>query len=115
MRSICIARVMLCLVEKKGEKVKSPRCKRNIQRLNKRVLKETLFGFAQVDVKVPEELHEKFSETSPLFVVDGISEVPEYMREYQKETGREEDKNSRKLLGVMKAKRILLYTPLNGI
>jgi len=64
-----------------------------------------------VDIEVPEELHEKFSEMSPFFVVDEISEVPEYI-EYQEETGREEDKNSRKLLGVMKAKRILLYTPL---
>jgi len=64
-----------------------------------------------VDIEVPEELHEKFSEMSPFFVVDEISEVPEYI-EYQEETVREEDKNSRKLLGVMKAKRILLYTPL---
>ena len=49
---------------------------------------------------------------APLFVVDKISEVPEHMKQYRQETGRKENKNSRKLLGVMKAKRILLYTPL---
>ena len=34
------------------------------------------------------------------------------MKKYQKLTGRQENKNLRKLLGVMKAKKILLYTPL---
>ena len=34
------------------------------------------------------------------------------MEQYRKATGRKENKNSRKLLGVMKAKKILLYTPL---
>ena len=48
---------------------------------------------------------------TPLFVVDEITKVPEHMKEYQKLTGRKENKNSRKLLGVMKAKKnIALYT-----
>ena len=34
------------------------------------------------------------------------------MKQYREATGRKENKNSRKLLGVMKAKKILLYTPL---
>ena len=76
------------------------------------MLRNELFEFAQVDIEVPETLYEKFSEISPLFVVDEITKVPEHMKEYQKLTGRKENKNSRKLLGVMKAKKILLYTPL---
>ena len=49
---------------------------------------------------------------APLFVVDEITKVPEHMKEYQILTGRKENKNLSKLLGVMKAKKILLYTPL---
>ena len=95
-------------------KVPSPRSQRNIERLTKKVLNKTLFGFVQVDIEVPEELYEKFNEMSPLFVVDQIPEnqIPEHMKKYQENTGRKENKNSRKLLGVMKAKKILLYTPL---
>ena len=42
---------------------------------------------------------------APFFVVDEITEVPEYMEKYRKETGRKENKNAKKLLGVMKAKK----------
>ena len=38
------------------------------------VLNNKLFGFFQVDIEIPEQLREHFSEFSPLFV---ISEVPE--------------------------------------
>ena len=91
--------------------VKTPTSAYNIKVLNNKILKDKLFGFAQVDIEVPEELHEKFSEMSPLFVVDGIPEVPEHMKKYQQATGRKAN-NSKKLLGVMKASKILLYTPL---
>ena len=49
-----------------------------------------MFGFAQVDIEVPGELHEKFSEMSPLFVVMEIpdEQIPDYMHEYLKKTGR---------------------------
>ena len=107
----CSGQVMPCGKERL-EQVSSPKSKRTIERLNNKVLNDSLFGFAQVDIEVPEELYDKFSEMAPLFVVGEISEVPEYMKQYQKDTGREENKNSRKLLGVMKAKKILIYTPL---
>ena len=107
----CSGQKMPCGKERL-EQVSSPKSKRTIERLNNKVLKGSLFGFAQVDIEVPEELYDKFSEMAPLFVVGRISEVPEYMKQYQKDTGREENKNSRKLLGVMKAKKILIYTPL---
>ena len=57
---------------------------------------------------------DKFCEMSPLFVVQEIPEscIPEHMKKYQGDTGRTSVKGTKKLLGVMKAERILLYTPL---
>ena len=73
-----------------------------------------MFGFAQVDIEVPGELHEKFSEMSPLFVVMEIpdEQIPDHMLEYLKKTGRKRISGTRKLCGVMEAKKILLYTPV---
>ena len=78
------------------------------------VLNDKLFGFFQVDIEVPEQLLDKFSEFSPLFI---LSEVPEdqitqHMHAYKINTGRKKIKNNKKLLGVMKAEKILLYSPL---
>ena len=71
-------------------------------------------GFAQVNTEVPEKLYDKFSEMLPLFVVQEILIVisPEEMKTYKEKTGRKTVKGTRKLLGVMKAKNILLYTPV---
>ena len=109
----CCGQIMPCGKEKLI-KVTKPGDKRNINRLNKKVLKETLFGFVQVDIEVPDDLYNQFSEMSPFFIVDKIraDQVPEHMQKYREKTGRKENKNSRKLLGVMAAKKILLYTPL---
>ena len=107
----CSGQLMPCGKEK-HVKVKTPTSPYNIKLLTNKVLRNELFGFAQVDIEVPETLYEKFSEMLPLFAVDEITKVPEHMKEYQKLTGRRENKNSRKLLGAMKAKKILLYTPL---
>ena len=107
----CSGQLMPCGTEK-HVKVKTPTSPYNIKGLTNKVLRNEIFGFAQVDIEVPETLYEKFSEMAPLFVVDEITKVPEPMKEYQKLTGRKENKNSRKLLGVMKAKKTLLYTPL---
>ena len=54
------------------------------------ILSDQLFGFCQVDIHVSDKLMDKFSEFSPLFVVDSIPEkyVPENMKEYQNQTGR---------------------------
>ena len=43
--------------------------------------KRKSFGFAQVDIEVPDKLCDKFSEISPLFVVQGIPDcaIPEEM------------------------------------
>ena len=78
------------------------------------VLNDKLFGFFQVDIEVPEHLLDKFSEFSPLFILSEVSEdqIPQHMQDYKINTGRKKIKNNKKLLGVMKAEKILLYSPL---
>ena len=84
-----------------------------IQKFVKDVLNDKVFGYVQVDINVPEKLWDKFSEMSPFFVVQEIPEscIPEHMKKYQLDTGRTTVKGTKKLLGVMKAAKILLYTP----
>ena len=47
--------------------------------------KREMFGFAQVDIEVPDKLYDKFSEMSPLFVVQKIPDrdIPEEMKIYK--------------------------------
>ena len=61
-RCICIAQANCCHLEKKSFiKVQNSTSQRNIERFNKKVLNNSLFGFAQVDIEVPEELKDRFS------------------------------------------------------
>ena len=78
------------------------------------VLNNKLFGFFEVDIEVPEQLRKRFSEFSPLFILAEVPEdqIPQHMKDYQINTGRKKIKNNKKLLGVMKAEKILLYSPL---
>ena len=78
------------------------------------VLNDKLFGFFQVDIEVPEQLRKRFSEFSPLFILSEVPEdqIPQHMRDYKINTGRKKIKNNKKLLGLMKAEKILLYSPL---
>ena len=83
-------------------------------KLIQNVQNDNLFGFFQVDIEVPEQLLDKFSEFSPLFILSGVPEdqIPQHMQGYKINTGRKKIKNNKKLLGVMKAEKILLYSPL---
>ena len=83
-------------------------------KLIQKVLNDKLFGFFQVDIEVPEQLLDKFSEFSPLFILSEVPEdqIPQHMHAYKINTGRKKIKNNKKLLGVMKAEKILLYSPL---
>ena len=87
---------------------------KRIAKCSKNVLKRKVFEFAQVNIEVPGELYDKFSVMLPLFVVQEIPDcaIPEEMKIYKEKTGRKTVKGTKKLLGVMKAKMILLYTPL---
>ena len=69
---------------------KKPYDQKQIAKFSKDVLKEKVFGFAQVDIEVPDELYDKFSEMSPLFVVQEILDcsIPEEMKIYKEKTGR---------------------------
>ena len=93
---------------------KKPSDQKQIAKFSKDVLKRKVFGFAQVNIEVPDGRYDKFSEMSPLFVVQEIldRDIPEEIKIYKERTGRKTVKETKKLLGVMKAKKILLYTPL---
>ena len=83
-------------------------------KLIQNVLNDKLFGFFQVEIEVPEQLRKHFSESSPLFILDEVPEeqIPQHMKDYQINTGRKKIKNNKKLLGVMKAEKILIYSQL---
>ena len=51
---------------------KKPFDQKRIAKFSKNVLKENVFGFAQADIEVPDKLYDKFSEISPLLVVQEI-------------------------------------------
>ena len=72
------------------------------------------FGFAEVDIEVPRELWPEFKEFPPLFINRGVpgSAVPKHMHDYLRQSGRKCFPEQPKLLGVLSAKKILLYAPL---
>ena len=61
---------------------KKPFHQKRIAKFSKHVLKGKVFGFAQVDIEVPDKLYDKFSKMSPLFVVQEIldRDIPEEMK-----------------------------------
>ena len=79
-----------------------------------KVLNDELFGFFEVDLEVPDQLRDKFSEFSPLFILAEVpgEQIPQHMKDHQINTGRKKIKNNKKLLGVMKAEKIVIYSPL---
>ena len=72
------------------------------------------FGFAEVDIEVPEELWPEFEEFPPLFINRSVPDnaVPQHMHDYLQHSGRKHFPDQQKLLGVLSAKKILLYAPL---
>ena len=72
------------------------------------------FGFAEVDIEVPQELWPKFEEFPPLFKNQsvGATGIPQYVKDYLAKSGRTVMPDQQKLLGVLSAKKVLLYTPL---
>ena len=93
---------------------KKPFDQKRILKFSKDALKGKAFGFAQVGIEVPDKLYDKFSEMSPLFVFQEILDcnIPQEIKIYNEKTGRKAVKGTKKLLGFMKAKKILLYTPV---
>ena len=64
---------------------KKPFDPKRIAKFSNNVLKGKVFGFAQVDIEVPDELYDKFSEISPLFYVQEIPDrdIPEEIKIYE--------------------------------
>ena len=59
---------------------------KRIAKFSKDVLKGKVFGFAQVDIAVPDEVYDKFSEMVTLFIVQEIPDcdIPKKMKIYKK-------------------------------
>ena len=72
------------------------------------------FGYEEVDIEVPREAWPEFEEFPPLFINRSIPDnlVPKHMRDYLKQSRRKRFPDQPKLLGVVSAKKILLYAPL---
>ena len=109
----CSGQEMPCSKEEYVE-VSWPQDSGVVEDLCNKVLTGELFGFLQVNIHVPDALQEKFSKFSTLFIIDSIPEdlVPQHMKDYQERTGRAMIIGTKKLQGVMRATRILLYTPM---
>ena len=79
-----------------------------------RMYSTSWFGFAEVDIEVPRYLWEKFEEFPLIFINQSVGEegIPQHMKDYLAQSGRNAMPNQKKLLGVLKAKKVLLYMPL---
>ncbi|XP_069106330.1 uncharacterized protein [Argopecten irradians] len=77
------------------------------------IMTDKIFGAVEVDISVPDHLRDKFGEMSPIF---GNTSVPyEAIGRYTQELGRKigtSTKPRRLLIGGMRARQILLATPL---
>ena len=71
------------------------------------------FGFAEVDIEIPEGLRPKFEEMCPFFDSKTVPEkaVPKHMKEYLARTGRKRG-DEKKLVGALSAEQLLVYAPL---
>ena len=90
---------------------RKPYDQKRIAKFSKNVLKRKVFGLAQVDIEVLDKLYDKSSDMPLLFEIPDCA-IPEEMKIYKEKTGRKTVKGTKKLLGVVKAKKILLYTDL---
>ena len=81
--------------------------------LTQKIKNNEWFGFTEVNIHIPQELHGKFEEMCPFLLNKEVPEeaVPKSMLDYLKETGRSRIE-SKKLLGCLYAEKILLYEPL---
>ena len=79
-----------------------------------RMYSKRWFGFAEVDIEVPRDLWEEFEEFLPIFINQSVGEegIPQYMKDYLAKSGRVAMPDQKKLLGVLKANKVLLYAPL---
>ena len=82
--------------------------------LTHRLKEKSWFGYAEVDIEIPNHLHQKFEEMCPFFHKKSVptKAVPKHMKKYLRATGRKVVEKNKKLMGTLSAQRILLYEPL---
>ena len=82
-------------------------------KLISRLKEGTWFGFAEVDIEIPQKLWMKFEEMPPFFFTKRIPNeaVPQHMKDYMARTGRKRGEG-KKLVGALSAQKLLLYAPL---
>ena len=80
---------------------------------NTKAQKRTWFGFAEVDIEIPEPLRPKFEEMCPFFYNKKVpvQAVPQQMLDYLKRTGRNRG-DGKKLLRALSAEKLLVLAPL---
>jgi len=73
----------------------------------------TWFGFAEVDIEIPEPLWMKFEEMPPFFFTKQIPDeaVPQHMKDYLQRTDRTRG-DGEKLVGALSAQKLLQYASL---
>ena len=73
----------------------------------------TWFGFAEVDIEIPEDLRPKFEKMCPFSHNKElpVEAVPKQMIDYLQRTGKTRG-NGKKLVGALSAERLLVYAPL---
>ena len=81
--------------------------------LTHRLKEKRWFGFAEVDIEIPNHLHQKFEEMCSFFHNKMVpaKAVPEHMLKYLRDTGRKRGED-KKLMGTLSAQKILIYAPL---
>ena len=81
--------------------------------LKHRLKEGNWFGFAEVDIEIPEPLRPKFEEMCPIFFNKEvrIEVVPKNMLDYVRRTGRKRG-DGKKLVGALSAERLLVYNSL---
>ena len=82
--------------------------------ITQRLKEKSWFGYAEVDIEIPNHLHQKFEEMCPFFHNKTVptKAIPKHMKEYLRATGRKVVEKNKKLMGTLSAQRILLYEPL---
>ena len=93
----CSGQEMPCS-EEEYVKVSNPQGPRVVKNLRNKVLADKVWGFLQVDIHNPDELTEKFSKFSPLFIMDEVpkDQIPQHMKDYQERTGRKMIRRTKK-------------------
>ena len=79
-----------------------------------RMYSKRWFGFAEDDIEVPQDLWEEFEEFPPIFIKQsvGAEGIPQHMKDYLAKSKRAAMPDQKKLLGVLKAQKVLQYAPL---